>query len=343
MQIRGLHKNIYKAASLGLSTQINSELALARQKTLKNWDILKSKGLKDSEIQEITGISRATFYRRKTSLKIYGLKGLEDLSKRPKRFRTSKIPDSTRALVLKIRQENPTFGKEKIHIILERDHGIHLSQSSVGRILKDLMASGKIKKYRPSLKSRRRRKFNSHAQKYTYGMKGKNPGEMVQFDHMSVSKDGCSFKHFQAWDPASKVMVTQAYSNATSRSAALFLEKVIAEMPFKIVSIQVDGGSEFMRDFEALCAKLGIALYVLPPKRPQWNGGVERGNRTFREDFYDSELFIPGSIAEVRQQLKTACHKYNSYRPHMALNGQTPFEYVNNLIPEAKTVSHVMN
>lgn len=71
-------------------------------------------------------------------------------------------------------------------------------------------------------------------------------------------------------------------------------------MPFKVVSIQVDGGSEFMRDFKALCKKLGIALSMLPPKKSQKNGGVERGNHTFREDFSDSEFFILGFIAEIR-------------------------------------------
>jgi hypothetical protein len=41
-----------------------------------------------------------------------------------------------------------------------------------------------------------------------------------------------------------------------------------------------------MKDFEEACKDLSIQLYVLPPKRPQWNGGVERGNRIFREEFY---------------------------------------------------------
>ncbi len=39
-------------------------------------------------------------------------------------------------------------------------------------------------------------------------------------------------------------------------------------MPFAIKSIQVDGGSEFIKDFEQLCVDLSvdlsIELYVLP-------------------------------------------------------------------------------
>jgi transposase InsO family protein len=54
----------------------------------------------------------------------------------------------------------------------------------------------------------------------------------------------------------------------------------------KIRSIQVDGESEFMKEFEEACRELRIPLLVLPPARPQYNGGVERSNRIFREEFY---------------------------------------------------------
>ena len=132
-------------------------------------------------------------------------------------------------------------------------------------------------------------------------MKSKELGELIQIDYMSVSKDGMNVKHFQAWAPISKVIVADMYSSANSSSASKFLDKMMKEMPFMVKSIQVDGGSEFIKMFEKKCQGYEILLDVLPPKRPQWNGGVERGNRTFREDFYASDKFIPGSISEVRR------------------------------------------
>ena len=36
--------------------------------------------------------------------------------------------------------------------------------------------------------------------------------------------------------------------------------------------------------FEDTCKEKEIPLYVLPPRSPQKNGGVERMNRTMRED-----------------------------------------------------------
>jgi len=53
---------------------------------------------------------------------------------------------------------------------------------------------------------------------------------------------------------------------------------------FQVKAIQVDGGSEFMAEFESECARLGLALYVLPPRSPKLNGCVERLNRTFRNE-----------------------------------------------------------
>jgi hypothetical protein len=55
MQILGLHRNIYKAACLALSTEIHDSQVAYRQKILGDWELLKSKGLKDSEIRRFKG------------------------------------------------------------------------------------------------------------------------------------------------------------------------------------------------------------------------------------------------------------------------------------------------
>ena len=114
-------------------------------------------------------------------------------------------------------------------------------------------------------------------------------------------------------------------------------------MPFKVKSIQVDGGSEFMKDFEHECANQRLPLFVLPPKRPQFNGGVERGNRIFRDDFYSRKDLLADSVGHIKGLLQQAVHKYNSFRPHFSLKGLTPYDYSRQLSLEASPVSHVMN
>ncbi len=67
---------------------------------------------------------------------------------------------------------------------------------------------------------------------------------------------------------------------------------------------------------------------MLPRFRPKYNGGVERGNRTFREEFYACRDLIADSIGAMRFELRKAVEQYNAFRPHHALKGKTPMEYL---------------
>lgn len=136
MQIKFLPKSVYKIYPYACIQTITSEQIKQRKKFLGDWEILKARKVPDTEIAKITGISRATYYRLKKSLRIYGLRGLEKKSKRPKVFRKSTIPKETIEAVLIIRRRNPTYGKEKIAVILKRDFSINLSTSSVRRLVK---------------------------------------------------------------------------------------------------------------------------------------------------------------------------------------------------------------
>ena len=134
-------------------------------------------------------------------------------------------------------------------------------------------------------------------------------------------------KHFTARDVVSKWDVVGVYFQATARTAAEFLEALIARAPFTVRAIQIDGGSEFKAEFELLCQQRGIRLFVLPPRSPKLNGSVERAQRTHKEEFYN---FIdwPGSIAELRRKLRRQETVYNTIRPHQSLGYLTPLAFL---------------
>jgi transposase len=250
---------------------------------VQRWQTLRKEGVSETICQRILGISRSSYYRYQARVR----QGKPLLaSKRPNRFRKTEWTENDFQQVLMIRRQNPTYGKAKIHRILLRDFGFKRSESTVGRILKVITERHLITLSLSAPRKRRKRSFKKHAKPWQYGFKAKKPGQMVQIDHMSIAKNQIYAKHFNAWDPTSKFIHGKLYYRATSRCAKQFLLELIQKAPFKIESIQVDGGSEFMDEFETACQELGITLYVLPPKRPQYNGGVERSNRTFREEFY---------------------------------------------------------
>ncbi|MDR0753694.1 MAG: helix-turn-helix domain-containing protein [Holosporaceae bacterium] len=112
-------------------------------------------------------IFRATYFRRKKIL-VDMNKGIAPPSKRPKKVRQPLWTKEHCDLVLQIRCENPTYGKAKIAIILKQDHGLKLSESTVGRILKRLVDNGLATKSVSAIKTRRKRIFKGHTQAWTF-------------------------------------------------------------------------------------------------------------------------------------------------------------------------------
>lgn len=67
----------------------------------------------------------------------------------------------------------------------------------------------------------------------------------------------------QAWDLA--IARPICVELAIHGCAKMALQEVLAEMPFPVRYIQVDGGSKFMGEFELAFLDAGIPLIVLPP------------------------------------------------------------------------------
>lgn len=328
MQIQSLRIKSYR--SWKIDDRAYSDTAKKKFKQLQDFAKLKANGMSEAVILEVLCLSRSTYYRMKARYEKYGLAGLEPKSKRPKSTRQPTWDRELENLVLSLRQQEPTWGKNKIHRLLVREHGIDVSVTIVGKIISKLITQKKIKTAYVAAnkdKPKRRRIFNKHATRWKYGMKSTKPGEMLQIDHMTVCSNSQSIKHFKAVCPVSKFMVCDVYTTASSKVAANFLRKVIAETPFKISSIQVDGGSEFMKSFEMLCKELAIELLVLPPRMPKYNGHVERCNGITRDDFY-SQYHDIFEIVTIKKHLRLFQNKYNTYRPHQALHNLTPMEYL---------------
>jgi len=340
MQIKGLHKNIYKLYAYARTQECLEAYRQKYQHPVQRWEKLDVEGVSLELRQEIVGISRATYYRHKKILHDLN-QGIVPPSKKPKRLNKPKWSEAQMQLVLQIRRHNSTYGKEKIAIILKRDHGQTISESTVGRILNHLKERGLITNSLSALRAKRKRAFKKHARSWTFkDYKTMVLGERVQVDHMTVTKNGVTVKHFQAWERKSKYIDAGVFSHAKASSAKRFLLDFVNRAPFPVESVQVDGGSEFMAEFEDTCAQLKIPLIVLPPKKPEYNGGVERGNRIFREEFYNRADLLEDSVRGMQAALSKALVKYNTYRPHRNLKGLTPMQYIKTTLSENSLLSH---
>src|SRR4051794_25331819 len=112
-----------------------------------------------------------------------------------------------------------------------------------------------------------------HAKRLPKGMKPIRPGELVQIDTLFVNvAPDKAVKHFTAYDPVAKWTVALVAGRATALCAAALLDKLIAEAPFRVEGIQVDGGSEFRAEFEDARAQpvpLRPAAEAAPAQRPR--------------------------------------------------------------------------
>jgi len=92
--------------------------------------------------------------------------------------------------------------------------------------------------------------------------------------------------------------------------------------------IRTDNGPEFIsKVFVSFCKLHSIEICYIQPGKPTQNAYIERFNRTFREDVLDAYLF--GTIQEVNGKAYEWQIEYNASHPHQALNGQSPWLFMN--------------
>lgn len=332
VQIKQANILLYKYSPL----QLTAEAKHRYDCILKYKELREQEGWSSSKAINFLGLKRSTFYKW---LKRYNSKSgsikkktaeLANKSRRPHNLRTSKIisPELV-SHILKIRQVDPMYGKEKIKRELEKA-GVIVSVSTVGRVLKYLMDKGKIQNIHKMVK--RKSRYLKTAKRVRYAerirkQKSTKPGELIQIDHMVLNLyNGLKIKEFRAVDPTTRLSISRIYSSANAINAREFLKEVRKEFEFEIESIQVDGGSEFMGEFEDYCEEEKIKLYVLPPRSPKMNCYVERANETYRYEFWNV-YEIPDTIEETRKMLRKFEYKYNCERMHQSLNYLTPMEY----------------
>ncbi|BDG16751.1 hypothetical protein TbrSNM41_14850 [Thermus brockianus] len=237
-----------------------------------------------------------------------------------------------------LRKENPTWGRWPIWLTLRKE-GFAVSERTVGRILAYLEAHGRVESVAAFLAQARRgkggrRPRRPYAQRKPKGYEVGHPGDLIQVDTLTVTLGpGETIQHFSAVDLFTRFSLAEVHTRATANLAASFLARLMVRAPFPIRAVQVDGGSEFMSDFEEVCERLGVKLFVLPPRSPKLNGHVERMQRTFRDEFYTRPL--PSQIPELQRELDAYLDHYNRRRPHRALGGLAPLEYLARIRGEA--------
>jgi transposase InsO family protein len=117
------------------------------------------------------------------------------------------------------------------------------------------------------------------------------------------------------------------------------LDKIVETAPFKISGTQADGGSEFKSVFEEEAKGAASNSSSCPPKaRPQWLRRTRQS--TWRYEFY-AVYDLPHTIEKLQACADAFADHFNTQRPHEALAGLTPAEYLKSRSFDDPAKSHM--
>ncbi len=265
-------------------------------------------------------VARSTFYEWKQKYDHEGRAGLF----RQKPIAYGHPRKTSPEVVEKILELRRTYqiGALRITYYLNRYHGLKISESTVTRVLR-AHAVARLPKSAP------RRAL--HSKRYAK----KVPGHHVQLDVKFLQlkdKTGQAVKRYQytAVDDATRIRALQIYSKHNQDCAIQFMNYVIDKFPFRISMVRTDRGHEFQARFHWHVEDQGIQHVYIKPRTPQLNGKVERSHRTDQTEFY--QLLTYTDDVDLNAKLAAWENFYNYDRPHISLDGKTPYEVMRSLL-----------
>jgi len=252
-----------------------------------------------------------------------GIRALEPGSRRPRRVRSPQVPVATVQRIQELREQYPRWGREKLRVLLERE-GVTLSAKSIDRVMARLRARGVL---REPLRARKAVRWRHERLRRPSDLVVDRPGHLVQVDSRQVPLgQGRVVYQFGAVDCFTRKRVVALAPRLASRDGSAFLQRLVAQFPFRVEAIQSDGGSEFLKEFGPTVEELGLTHYFNRPNYPQGNGQVERSFRTDEEEFYQVEE-LPADFGGLEAALLAWNRVYETVRPHQALGYLTPEQF----------------
>ena len=179
--------------------KLKVELSRKARQRLKWFDYYDSHGRNARLSCRHFDISPQTFYRWKRRYNRKDLASLEDRSHRPRHVRQPTYSVELVEAVLRLREEYPRWGKDKLAVLLE-ERGFSCSASTVGRIIRRLKERGVLKEpVTNHISARKRQRQRVYAIRKPKDYKVVQPGEMVQLDTLDIRPlPGVVIKHFTA-------------------------------------------------------------------------------------------------------------------------------------------------
>jgi transposase InsO family protein len=273
-------------------------------------------------------VSRATLFRWQHILDTNqgNIVVLDPKSTAPKQRRVRSIPPQLEQAIIDWRTKRPRIGGKKLVPLLKKQ-GFRVTVPYINRCIKDLKQLGRLPKV--TKLSFYAKTGTHHERVKTKVKKQRRPQKQgLEIDTVVRHIDGTKRYTLTAIDVTGRFAYARTYLNHSSDSARDFLKRLIQRVPFTIIEIQTDNGSEFAQHFHEACLALGITHYHTYPRSPKMNAFIERFNRTLSEEclVYNRAL-LRDDVDRFNTVLSEWLHWYNYDRPHEGLGLISPMEY----------------
>ena len=259
----------------------------------------------------------------------YDINSLASRSRAPK-SNSRAVAEETIQLAIQVQSENYNIGAKNTAFILETQHDVKIPASTLGYIFKRRNIS---KQYRKS-------KENPHKKRYA----AKKALERTQQDTVNlgiVDNNGNQVKAYPVVDDCSRITTVHVADEHSNYEATNGFKKFVENFG-KPEKSQTDNGAEFTNKYlseenprrkkeavkscyEQYLADHNIEHKLIRPRTPQLNGKVERFNQTLKRSLR-GKLRDGMSIGEIQKLVDDFLNWYNHFRPHVSLNGLTPYQ-----------------
>lgn len=267
------------------------------------------------------GIAQKTGYKWKSRFIQNGIRGLNDLSKKPKSS-PNQINEESVCEIIRLKNEHKTWGPKKLQCLFSKLN-TKLKTPSISTFNRILKKSGFIikKKVRPVHDSER----------IEYKIMPKHPNDLWTVDFKgwwyTSKKEKC--EPLTVRDDYSKYILALKYV----KSSEIDIIKAEFEYLFKKFGlpkvIQSDNGTPFassnsifgLTNLSVWWLSLGIKLNRIFPGKPYQNGAHERMHKDIKLELQGK---INGDVRSYQAAFDIWKDEFNTVRPHEALNMKTP-------------------
>lgn len=268
---------------------------------------------------------------------------LEPESKAPhSTLNRKRIPKNVEDKILEVRKlSRNVWGKDKIAVVLKRDHDIKINPNTVNKYLhKHKKIDPKISLQNSRAWQAKKARDNPEAELFVRyrppkAIKDLAPGALVEKDmkyvekqtRMTSGKEAENFfsQHTEI-DSFTRIRSTVLKRDASAKGSAEAHEESKKKFGFAIACENTDNGSENKKEFREALKKDNVFQFYSNRGAPTDNPRVERSHLTDEIEFYQK-----GGLRKTFEEQKEANaeweHFYNWIRPHQALGYLTPIAF----------------